>query len=586
MNIDADSAQQIFRAQVTAIYDHTLANLLPAFIISSLVVLAIWNNKYAYELLSWLALNFAFIAIRLYSYRQFSREEKTEQRQYISWANKSFYIQLAYGLLWAALPIFYTDLSTTPASTLLAIYFFAITGMIGFTISHYSFFSMWLAFVIPTTGAMCYVLFSSPVDDTNMMAVYLFLFNFFLFSMMNRNHKSLQETTLLKNEYAHLMTRLKVEKDKAERANLNKSKFLASASHDLRQPIHAMNLFIEMLQKQSLAADVSNLITRIANSANNLHSLFNSLLDISRLDAGTIDINVVPVKLDRICEEVIEVYTPDAQAKELTIASDLNEQFILTDPVYLTRIISNLINNAVNNTESGKITLLSEACDDQVRITIEDTGKGIPADDLERIFDEFKQLDNPERDRNKGLGLGLAICKRLATLLGTRIEVSSQLGKGSKFSILVPKSNQQEYNAHQEPAELSQNHLGASDLAPYSIMIIDDEQDILDAMPLILASWGCQEIAAVSSDQEAMQAMDDEFYPDLVISDYRLRDNLTGLDVLRQISNRLGYPVRAILISGDTAPESLTSMKDSGLTLLHKPIHSKQLEQAVIKALL
>ncbi|ARN75132.1 hybrid sensor histidine kinase/response regulator [Oceanicoccus sagamiensis] len=581
MAFDNDSEQQIFNAQVSTFYQQIPANLLPAVLISTLVTITIWEPQSRAGLSLWLAANYLFFLLRLFSFQRFNRTEIRDTLSIKAWADMAFFQLLLYGIIWALLPLCFPTMENTPTSTLLAVYFFATTAIIGLSISHSSFKPMWFAFVIPASCALIYRLISSSIDGSNMLAVYLLLFNLFLFSMMNRHHKSFRETTLLQTEYAKLMTKLQREKEKSDKANINKSTFLASASHDLRQPVHAMNLFIEMLQKQSLPADITLLISRIASSANNLQSLFNSLLDISRLDAGTVDINKKTMDLRSAVDELITLHLPEIEDKGLSISNAINERYIYSDPILVNRILSNLLINAIHYTDSGSLEIGSQAtADDRIQVSITDTGKGIAPEHLETIFEEFKQLHNPERDRNKGLGLGLAICNRLAHLLDTAIEVESTLGQGSCFSLALEKDHS---GIETAPTAIKPRTM---DLQPYSIMIIDDEKDILDAMPMLLSSWGCGEVAAVADDIEALQAMDQGFFPDLVISDYRLRDHLTGLDVIEAISQRIGYPVRAVLITGDTAVDSLKKVSDSGLKVLHKPIKTAELEQAIMEALL
>ncbi len=583
MVFDSDSEQQIYNAQVTSIYQQIPSNLLPALLISSIVTIAIWEPQHSVGLSLWLIANYLFFILRLFSFQRFNRTEIRNTLSMKTWSQLARLQLLLYGLIWALLPLCFPVLQNTPTSTLLAIYFFATTGITGLAVSHSSFKSMWFSFVIPSSGAMIYSLVNSPIDGTNMLAFYLVLFNFFLISMMNRLHKSFRETTILQTEYAKLMNNLQQEKEKSETANINKSTFLASASHDLRQPVHAMNLFIEMLQKKVLPKDITLLIDRIASSATNLQNLFNSLLDISRLDAGTVEINKTSMNAGNIVNELINLHWPEIEDKGLNINSNVNDCYVYSDPVLLNRILSNLLVNAIHYTDSGSIEIRSDVSNDNknIRLSVIDTGKGIAPENLQRIFDEFKQLHNPERDRNKGLGLGLAICNRLAGLLGTTIDVDSTPCQGSCFSLTLPVASNPSGSAASKTISAA-----TIDLQAYSIMIIDDEKDILDAMPMLLKSWGCDEVAAAADDVEALKAMDNGFFPDLVISDYRLRDHLTGLDVIDAISKRIGYPVRAVLITGDTAVDSLKKVNDSGLKVLHKPIETSQLEMAITEALL
>lgn len=581
MAFENTKGKKIYDAQVEIIYQQIPTNLLPAIIITSVVSWTVWSAENAVGLTLWLVANYFCIALRFLSYKAFNKRTLEPEKSLVNWARLALFQLLIYGILWGLMPILFVDFGSENVVSSLAVYFFATAGMIGLTVSHSSFKPIWFAYVIPAAGSMITLLFLSSHAGTNLMALYLILFVFFLYFMMSRNHRSFREVILLKFEYSDLLVSLQKEKEKSDLANINKSTFLASASHDLRQPVHAMNLFIEMLQKKQLPDDAKLLINRIASSATNLQSLFNSLLDISSLDAGTVDINRKVINIAECLDDLYSLHAPEIENKKLDMHIDASNITVFTDPVLLTRILSNLLVNAINYTDHGSVTLSAEVVDQSVLISVKDTGKGISEENLEYIFDEFRQLHNPERDRNKGLGLGLAICRRLAAMLGTEITVTSKLGKGSSFSLVLPLDNRKKERAaikEAAPAEI--------ELSPYAIMIVDDEKDIRDAMPMLLASWGCQNVAAVSDEAEAKAAIEAGFAPDLVVADYRLRDNYTGLKVVELVSALLGYKVRAILITGDTAPESLLKIRESGLATLHKPIIINQLKSAIAEALL
>ncbi|WP_101759131.1 hybrid sensor histidine kinase/response regulator [Oceanicoccus sp. KOV_DT_Chl] len=581
MTANSLKEQQIYNAQVEIIYEQIPTNLFPAIVITSVLSWTIWSTENSYHLTLWLLANFTSIGLRFFSYLSFKNRKAAENQPLNGWARLAFIQLLAYGILWGLMPILFTDINSNQSINLLAVYFFTTAGMIGLTVSHSSFKPMWFAYVIPAAGSMIALLFFSSYPGTNLMALYLILFVFFLFFMMQRNHKSFREIILLKLEYADLMLSLQREKEKSDIANISKSTFLAAASHDLRQPVHAMNLFIEMLQNKSLPDDASLLIDRIATSAASLQSLFNSLLDISSLDAGTVDVNIKNVNIANYIKDLVALHTPEIEEIGLQIEVDVDNVCVLTDPVLLTRILSNLLSNAINHTGHGKITVSAKEQGQSVVVSVKDTGKGIAAENIANIFDEFKQLHNPERDRNKGLGLGLAICSRLATLLDTKINVTSVPEQGSTFSLTLNLGDiNEQYVATHKTA--TTNIL----LDQYSILIVDDEKDIREAMPMLLDSWGCQNIRAVSDLHETKETIENGFIPDLIISDFRLRNNISGLEVIDHVSALLGYKVRAILITGDTAPESLLRIREAGLIALHKPIISNQLKEAINHALL
>lgn len=573
--------QKIYNAQVEIIYQQIPTNLFPAILITAAVSWTIWTPDNSPQLAVWLLANFLSIGLRFCSYWAFNNRQEEADRPLNGWANLAFIQLLLYGIIWALMPLLFTDTNSNSSINLLAVYFFATAGMIGLTVSHSSFKLMWFAYVVPAAGAMITLLLISPRQGTDLMALYLMLFVFFLFFMMRRSHKSFHEIIELKLEYAELMLSLQKEKEKSDKANVSKSTFLASASHDLRQPVHAMNLFIEMLQKKPLPKEARLLIDKIANCASSLQSLFSSLLDISSLDAGTIDVSVKGINLKHYITDLVALHTPGIEGKGLQMKVDVADVTVLTDPVLLTRILSNLLSNAFHHTDQGRIEITAEVREQAVIVCVNDTGKGISAENIEHIFNEFKQLHNPERDRNKGLGLGLAICRRLAALLETEIQVKSILGKGSSFSLALKL-----VDSVSKSISLREELITDIRLDQYAIMIVDDEDDIRDAMPMLLESWGCQNVVAVSDNKEAQQAIESGFIPDLIISDFRLKNHLSGLEVIDVVSGLIGYKARAILITGDTAQASLKKIQQAGLIALHKPIMPDQLKTAISKALL
>lgn len=367
---------------------------------------------------------------------------------------------------------------------------------------------------------------------------------------------------------------------KAEQANIAKSKFLASASHDIRQPLQATNFFLAALKNQQGNQGNEQLFERLESSVDSMSELLNSLLDVSRLDAQVITpqprhIPLLPL-LNKLSTEIRSVINN----RPIEVIDQTNDVTAYADPVLLERIISNLLSNAARYTEAGTITLSNIHTDGHISISVSDTGIGIPEEEQQSIFMEFHQLNNPERDRQKGLGLGLSIVKRLCDLQSWPLTLSSTPGSGSCFTIQLPVGDPAQVQLEQpKPAAMSL-------LNDVHIMIIDDDVDVRDSLGSLLQSWGCHiatfddVYAAIASLQAGKTAA-----PQLLISDYRLRENTTGVSAVKAIQTQLTKPIPAILITGDTDPQRLQDAKSSGLTLLHKPVKPAQLRKAIQKKL-
>jgi CheY-like chemotaxis protein len=300
--------------------------------------------------------------------------------------------------------------------------------------------------------------------------------------------------------------------------------------------------------------------------------MLNSLLDISKLDAGVMQPKVSQVDLGVLLEQLETEYQPvvGITGNRLTIRS--TRVCVLSDPSMLHRILANLLSNALRYTVNGRILVGMRRRGGSIRIDVCDTGPGIPAEALDDIFLEFHQLGNPERDRRKGLGLGLAIVKRLAELLGHEIEVRSVVGHGSRFSITLPLTVAQTVApvASVEPA------LAGSTLRDKRVLVLDDDAAVLDAMRGLLERWGCT-VTTCATPEEAEVQFASSVPPQLLIVDYRLRGNASGIDTIGRLQQETGRHIPALVITGDTAPDRLREAQRSGYPLLHKPVKPQQL---------
>jgi two-component system, sensor histidine kinase len=363
----------------------------------------------------------------------------------------------------------------------------------------------------------------------------------------------------------------------AEEANIAKSRFLAAAGHDLRQPLHALGFFVDALQEHSLPSDSRVIVSNIRRSVDVMEDLFNSLLDVSRLDAGIVRPRIATIPLAPLMERVRAEYEQAARQKDLVLSVMRNSLFVRSDPVLLERIMRNLLANAVRYTDRGRVILGARRTAESVRIEVWDSGRGIPKDKHREIFQEFRQLENPERDRRKGLGLGLAIVERLVRLLQHTLELRSQLGKGSVFTVTLPRGRREDF----VPGEADGQIVVDRDVANSLILVVDDEPDVRDSMLELLGKWRCEVVAAESCTEMLGKLVSVQRLPDLIVADYRLSGAESGIDVIARLREEFNAQVPALLITGDTGIEQLREVEESGLHVLHKPLNPSRLRALI-----
>ncbi len=384
-----------------------------------------------------------------------------------------------------------------------------------------------------------------------------------------------EESFSIRQRQSAMNTQLKSALQEAESASRAKTRFLASASHDLRQPIHALSLFGGALAKRPLDAQSRDIAEHMDLALQSLASRLDSLLDISKLDAGIVQVNKTAFNMRLMVERLQDEFMPAAQTKNLKVWLDCpDDVFVNTDELLLERIVRNLLSNAIKYTDQGKIDISVTAKNNKVFIIVNDTGRGVPPEEQEHIFEEFYQLNNPERDHTKGLGLGLAIVKRLSDLLNLNLNMDSILGGGTCFTLQMEQSTTIP-NAQPSPPKpnLSWSNLCA--------LVIDDEYEVGLGMKALLEGMGCKILLADSTLDALSQAKAER--PDIILADFRLRGEDNGILSIRSI-RELYSEIPAILISGDTAPERLREAEDAGIQLLHKPVLVDDLEMAIAEA--
>ncbi|CBS88360.1 putative hybrid sensor histidine kinase (plasmid) [Azospirillum lipoferum 4B] len=367
-------------------------------------------------------------------------------------------------------------------------------------------------------------------------------------------------------------------KESAEAADQAKGKFLAAASHDLRQPLQALLLFVDVLKPHVQGSQGANALMHLGRGLDALKELLDSLLDMSRLDAGVVQPNIENVPMVPLFDHIAASYRPVAAAKGLELHVLSCNAAARTDRTLLTRMVRNLVENALRYTERGRIDIECRQAGGRLLIEVRDTGIGIPPDHLERIWEEFHQVGNPERDRNRGLGLGLAIVRRLSQLLNHPVDVQSKPGQGTSFVIALPPGRAVERQLSPAEAAATTGH------GRFAV-VVDDDAIVLLGLETIFREWGYEVLVAGSAEKAVEALRRSGRRPDLVVADYRLREGRLGTDAVAGIRALFeeagGPPVPGLILTGETGPECERDAAVLGLGIIHKPVTPRQLSHAL-----
>ncbi|MBN1240264.1 MAG: hybrid sensor histidine kinase/response regulator [Gammaproteobacteria bacterium] len=434
---------------------------------------------------------------------------------------------------------------------------------------------VFFAYLVPTLVPLSVMWAIDPGGDVDwrdlFVAFLTLLYGLVLVRLSYDAFRLFRESMQIRLEQIELNARLERALDESRVANAAKTRFLATASHDLRQPVHALALFCSSLSRRPLDARTADIAGHITSAVDTLSMQLDALLDVSRLDAGIVEPHPTVFELEQMLERLREQFAPLAEVKNLTLTLACPpEATVRTDEMLLEQVVRNLLGNAVKYTDSGSVALSVTERDAHYTLEIADTGRGIPADAQPHLFEEFYQVQVPGRSRPPGLGLGLSIAKRLVDLLQIPLQMESAVGRGTKFTLTLSAA------AGPLPAPVEQ--ASAAVLDGLRALVIDDEPEVLAGMRLLLEDMGC-DVATAESKAEGLAAAA-RTRPDVVVSDLLLGHEETGLQAVREL-RALHPALPAVLLTADTAPERWREADEAQIVLLHKPIRGEALAAAI-----
>lgn len=563
--------ERVYAEQIRLLYEKNTTVLIGTLGISLATIVVLWSPVGALPLLWWFALTLLITAARFFLGLRFERTESANGN--ISWWANAFVVgAMANALSWSIVPVFFL-LPEQPLYVLFIACLYAgyISGSVASTSVH---FPAFLGFALPVT-----VLFSARVFLENepiyiAIGVMIWFYAAASYSFARNNHRTILDAINLKFENIDLLDEVREQRDAAEQAVIAKNHFLAATSHDLRQPLHALGLFVEAMEGELDGHGGGKTLQKIRESTDALTKQLHGMLDLSSLDAEIIENQPRHFVLSPLLLRLADEYR--AQAAHKNLSFDMNEtaSVVFCDENILQRVLGNLLSNAVIHTDTGGVRVQVAELGAEILIHIIDTGRGIPRKEFENIFTEYHQLRNPGRDRRHGLGLGLAIVKRLCALGGFKLDLESTLNEGTTFTLHVPKGKS-------EQVRHDAISINFENLDGVRVVVIDDDRDVIEGTCEMLKRWGCEAVGALDIEQAMAKLTENGEVPDILISDFRLAAGRTGLDAVAHFQKHFVASIHYLVITGETMPAELQAVNQAGIQILHKPVKPGELRNAL-----
>lgn len=576
------NSARLFHAQVRMMYDTANPGLMHTLLIV-LVAAMYWGVSETFGLSVWLATALGLSVARFLLVWAFHREQPPDN-VLLFWDRAYMVAVFLTGVSWGSAAF----LLYPPDNTVYQVALAFVVGGISASAT-VSLAARREAFWFAVAPAMVLLILRFLLDQAPghfEMAILLLLYFAVLFNIGRSAHTQLQETLRLRFENEDLVrslesnvVELEAARTDAEQSSSAKTRFLASASHDLRQPVHALGLFVSALgRRMDGDAEGRAIFNNIVGSLNVVTGLLDSLLDISKLDAGVVEPRVETVALQPLLNQIANEFDGPAEEKGLHIRVACPDLSVASDSLLLGRIVRNLMSNAVRYTADGGVLLSARRCAGDVLIQVWDTGPGISDSNQRDVFQEFFQLRTPSRDGQSGLGLGLSIVQRTCDLLGHEIALTSVPGRGTRFTVRLPQAAQRRPEAD-APQETTSGTRSAD--AGLAALLIEDDALSATAMSSLLSEWGMTSETASAKNEIAPALARLGRRPDFIMSDFRLANDETGDRAVHTAFEEIGEEVPVIFVTGDTGPERLQVLVSRGYQVLHKPVPPARLRALI-----
>ncbi|WP_245901427.1 hybrid sensor histidine kinase/response regulator [Simplicispira suum] len=588
--VDPATAQRMLREQVATLFATTKsATVADALVAWTFGALFYWQLRDPW-VLGWLGLHFLQL-LRYPSQAAYHRDPAADNRS-VFWASRHWKEMLFFSCVWGALPWMMMPAGNMPMTSMIVLIIVGLcsTGLPAVAAR----WSSVLAFVLP----MNIGLISALVwHGSNTHLALAFLVAVYLLATLQIAHslnKMLTESLLARFEKEALAEQITEQMAVTQRLSDEKTRFFASASHDLRQPLHAIALFGAVLERELHSHSAGEHAKRLMQAVHAKGTSLDTMLDMSRLDADVVQPELNAVALRPMLQALNQLFASRTQAKGLQLRVRTTGLWVRTDPQLLQRLLANLVENAIKYTDVGGVLVLARAKHDEVWVEVVDTGRGIAPKNREKIFEAFYQIDNPGRDRNQGLGMGLSIVRRLSHLLHHPLHLTSRPGIGTRFRLKLPLASIPEIDGARAEAASTPSGMPPREptqqapalVLPSPVLLLDDEADIGEAMTALLASYGVQ-LEVVTHEAAAEQAFTQaavEARPfAALICDYRLAEGADGLETAQRLRAKFNPELPFLLVTGETSPQRLQRIRSSGVPVLFKPVVAQTLIQTLAK---
>lgn len=565
--------QAIHNERVKTLYLHSNTSLLGLLVLSIAIFYYFWGKVEQELIITWFTALLISLTGRIVLSWRFNKISNTNfSATKWNWSFTAGSV-LSATILGSSAPLFIDFTAPNSAIFLTLVMSGTVAGAMA---ALSSFLPAFYLFSLVCLAPLAYQFYDQG-GELYIFSIFITLFLIMYSSYARNMHATLTASIRQRFENIRLLKKVSEQTRIAEQASIDKSRFLAATSHDLRQPLHSLGLFLHVLKERLSTPEQTQLMKQAEKSQRVLSQQLNSIIDITRLDAGELHVNKTPFQLKKFIDDVVNELSLSAQQVNCEIRTQVTNDWTSTDKVLLARIVRNLISNVIQHCPGSTLLIESHRHNNNIELLFIDNGPGLAEADQEVIFSEFYQLNNPERDRNKGMGLGLSIVKRLTKLLNINLKLTSKKGEGSTLSLTLPLHISALSTVNNDTQNETGNELNVAGLF---IVVVDDESENLEAMREVLMSWGCELILANTEDGLMKEFRSSEYpVPDMLLIDYRLREERTGFEVIKTVRHYFDKKIPATIITGDTTIDLERKLTIEDCKILYKPLATEDLKQ-------